>query len=109
MRTALNLAINREAITDKIRRVGDVPAYSIVPPGIANFPGGNVFAFKAWPYGKRIAQAKALMLQAGFGPDKRVQATYMIRSTAPGSYRAVAAAVQQMFALIYVDITIFAD
>src|SRR6185437_14946504 len=34
------------------------------------------------------------------------KATYMIRSTAAGSYRAVAAALQQMFALIHIDISI---
>ena len=45
------------------------------------------------------------MREAGFGPDKRLRTTYMIRSTAAGSYRAVAAALQQMFALIYIDIS----
>ena len=31
-------------------RTGDLPAYSIVPPGTANFPGGNSFDFKSMPY-----------------------------------------------------------
>src|SRR5580693_6523044 len=91
VRAALNMAINREVITDKIRRVGDVPAYNIVPPGIANFPCGNAFAFELVSYAQRIAQAQELMRQAGFGPDNRLKTTYIIRSTAPGSYRAVAA------------------
>ena len=46
VREAINLALNREAIAQRIRRVGDVPAYSLVPPSTANFPGGNSFAFK---------------------------------------------------------------
>ena len=46
------------------------------------------------------------MRKAGFGPDNRLRANYLIRSTAAGSYRAVAAALQQMLALIYVDISI---
>ncbi|HKD47763.1 MAG TPA: peptide ABC transporter substrate-binding protein [Rhizomicrobium sp.] len=106
VRRAINLAINREAITDKIIPVGYVPAYNLVPPGTANFPGGNAFDFKSMPYPARYAQAQALMRDAGFGPDKRLAATYQIRSTAAGSYRAVAAALQQMFALIYLDISI---
>lgn len=106
VRTALNLAINREAITGKIRRTGDVPAYHVVPPGIANYPGGGEFFFHDSPYAQRIAQAQALMRQAGYGPDKRLKTSYMIRATTAGSYRAVAAALQQMFAQVYIDITI---
>ncbi len=106
VRRAINLAINREAITDKIIRVGYVPAYNVVPPRTANFAAGNVFDFKSMDYDRRLAEARALMGQAGFGPDKRLRFSYMIRNTSPGYYRAVAAALQQMFAQIYLDITI---
>lgn len=106
VRTALNLAINREAITGKIRRLGETPAYHVVPPGIANYPGGGEFFFQDMPYAPRIARARDLMRQAGFGPDRRLKTSYMIRATTAGSYRAVAAALQQMFALVYIDITI---
>jgi oligopeptide transport system substrate-binding protein len=77
-----------------------------VPPNTANFPGGTAFDFKTMPYPDRTALAQQLMREAGFGPDKRLRTTYMIRSTAAGSYRAVAAALQQMFAVIYIDATI---
>ena len=106
VRTAMNLAINREAIAQKITRTGYMPAYNLVPPGTANFPGGNAFSFRNMNPGQRISQGQALMRQAGFGPDKRVEATYMIRATTAGTYRAVAAALQQMFALVYIDISI---
>ena len=106
VRRAINLSINREAITGRIIPVGYLPAYNLVPPGTANFPGGNALDFHDMPYPKRTAEAQRLMREAGFGPDKRLRATYMIRSTAAGSYRAVAAALQQMFALIYVDASI---
>ena len=106
VRRAINLSINREAITDKIIRVGDVPAYNIVPPGTANFPGGNFFDFRSTPYPARTTEAQRLMREAGFGPDNRLRTTYLIRSTAAGSGRAVAAALQQMFALVYIDASI---
>ena len=106
VRNALSLAINREMITDKIRRVGERPAYNIIPPGTANFPGGNLLPFHAMSYPERTAQAQTLMRAAGFGPDRRVKTTFLIRSTTAGSYRAAAAAMQQMLAQIYVDIAI---
>ena len=106
VRRAINLAINREAITGKIVPVGYLPAYNLVPPNTANFPGGNEFYFKSLPYPQRYAQAQALMRAAGFGPDNRLKATYLMRSTAAGYQRSVSAALQQMFALIYLDISI---
>ncbi len=90
----------------KIVPVGYVPAYNLVPPATANFPGGNAYDFKSLPYPARYAEAQRLMREAGFGPDNRLKATYLIRSTAAGSSRAVAAALQQMFALVYLDIAI---
>lgn len=106
VRRAINLAINREAITGKIVPVGYVPAYNLVPPNTANFPGGNAFDFKSMPYARRYDEARRLMREAGFGPGNRLKATYLIRSTSAGYYRAVAAALQQMFALIYLDISL---
>jgi oligopeptide transport system substrate-binding protein len=106
LRMALNLALNREAITERILRVGDVPAYCVVPPGVANYPGGNAFDFHAMPYPARIEKARALMREAGFSEKNRVKSTYLIRSTTPGGGRAVAAAIQQMLAQVWIDISI---
>jgi oligopeptide transport system substrate-binding protein len=106
VREALNLCLNREAIAQRIRRAGDVPAYSLVPPDIANFAHGNSFAFKTMPYPARIQRARDLMRAAGFSEKNRLDTTYLIRSTAPGPYRAVAAAIQQMMAQIHIHLTI---
>jgi len=106
VREAINLALNREAVARRIRRVGDTPAYNLVPPNMANFPGGNSFDFKSMPYSTRIERARALMRAAGFGDNNRLNTTYLIRSTAPGAGRAVAAAIQQMMAQIYINLSI---
>jgi len=106
VREAINLALNREAIAERIRRAGDLPAYNLVPPGTANFPGGNAFAFRALTYPRRIERARALMRSAGYDEHRRTNITYMIRSTAPGNQRAVAAAIQQMLALVYINAAI---
>jgi oligopeptide transport system substrate-binding protein len=106
VREAINLALNREIIAQRIRRVGDVPSYALVPPATANYPSGTQLAFKSMPYPARTERARALMRSAGFGEQNRLKTSFMIRSTAPGPYRAVAAAIQQMLALTYIDIAI---
>jgi oligopeptide transport system substrate-binding protein len=102
VREALNLAYDRETVSEKIIRLGQEPAYTIVPPGIANYPDGNALDFKSMAYPDRIKKAQGLMRAAGFGPDKRLATTYSI-STSPDARR-VAAAVQQMWKQIYVDV-----
>ena len=106
VREAINLALNREVIAQRIRRVGDVPAYALVPPGTANYPTGIRLAFKSMPQPARLERAQSLMRAAGYGEQRRLKTTFMIRSTAPGPYRSVAAAIQQMLSLAYIDITI---
>ncbi len=104
VREALNLGYDRETLTNVIYRLGEVPAYNIVPPGVANYPGGASFAFKDTPKAERIARAQALMRQAGYGPDKPLRTTYMT-SALPDARRA-AAAVQDMWKEIYIELEI---
>lgn len=106
VREAINLALNREAITGRVQRAGQVPAYSVVPPGIANYPHGTGLNFRAMPYPQRVERARSLMRAAGYDANHRLRSGYMIRATTPGIYRAIAAAIQQMLAQIFVDIII---
>nr|ACN58947.1 oligopeptide ABC transporter [uncultured bacterium BLR7] len=102
VRQALNLAYDRETVSEKIRRLGEPPAYTFVPPGIANYPYGNSLDFKELPYAERIKRAQGLMRQAGYSAEKRLKTTYSI-STSPDARRS-AAAIQQMWKEIYVDV-----
>lgn len=104
VREALNLAYNREVIAGKIRRIGEMPAYSMVPPGVANYPNAGAMDFKTQPYAARIARARALMAAAGYGPQHRLRLSYLT-STNPDQRRS-AALVQQMLSQIYIDMTI---
>jgi oligopeptide transport system substrate-binding protein len=109
VREAVSLALSREAISNKIRRVGEFPAYALIPPGIANYPGTGRLRFQSLSQDERVERGRALMRQAGFGPDKRVKTSFMLRNTAAGIGRAVAAAIQQMLAQVYIDVTIVAN
>lgn len=106
VRKALNLAINREAICNRVLRGAFVPAYNLVPPTTANYPGGVFLYFKDSPYPARLEEARALMRQAGFGPGNNLSTTMMIRATTAGAYRSASAALQQMLAQIYVNVSI---
>ncbi|MGN6517400.1 MAG: peptide ABC transporter substrate-binding protein [Rhizomicrobium sp.] len=104
LREALSLAYNREAIVYKIRRIGETPAYNMIPPGIANYPNVAALDFKSVPYAARLEKARALMREMGYGPQHPFHLVYAT-STNPDQRR-TAAVVQQMFKAIYIDMTI---
>ena len=104
IREALNLAYNRDAIVDKIMRLGEAPAYGLIPPGVAGYPARAAMAFRTEPYHERVKRAQALMKAAGFGPNHHLQLRYDI-STDPDGKRA-AAAMQAMMHAIYIDLEI---
>lgn len=102
VREALSLAMDRETIVNQIRRMGNPPAYSIVPPTIANYPGDAQLAYAHLPQPERVARAKELMEAAGYGPDHRLSIRLAVRSASADARRRPAA-IQQMWREIYVD------
>jgi oligopeptide transport system substrate-binding protein len=81
VRNALGMAIDRHFIADEILRAGFQPAYSLVPPGVANYPGGVRAAWADTPVEQRRAEARALLEAAGYGPDNPLQFEYTYRAT----------------------------
>jgi oligopeptide transport system substrate-binding protein len=106
VRRALNLAIDREAITQKILKLGEPAAYGIVPPGTANYPGNVGFDFLGKPFAARLAEARNLMRQAGYGPANRLTLAYA--TTISPDNRRLAAVLQAMLSQVYVKLTITA-
>jgi oligopeptide transport system substrate-binding protein len=104
IREAMNLAFNREVVTRRILQLGETPAYSVVPPNVANYPGGAMMPFRTMPFPQRIARAQALMRAAGYGPANRLTTT-LATSVDPDNRR-IAAAFQAMMKAIYVDVSI---
>jgi oligopeptide transport system substrate-binding protein len=68
VRRALSEAIDRDFITQKLQRAGQLPAYSFVPPGVANYAYGAQALWARESFPQRQIEAKALLAQAGFGP-----------------------------------------
>lgn len=69
VRKALSLAIDRSTITEKILGQGQLPAFSLTPPSVDGFelkrPASELMSKE-----ERIARAKTLLAEAGYGPDK---------------------------------------
>ena len=69
VRLAINMAIDREFIAGHLLRDGRVPAYTFVPPGIANYTPPTPPAWSTWAYERRQAEARRLMQTAGYTPE----------------------------------------
>jgi oligopeptide transport system substrate-binding protein len=104
VRKALNLAFDREIVTRNVLKLGDVPAYGLVPPGIANYPGGAAMDFKPMPAPARVNLARSLMQQAGYGPEHRLPLA--LETTHDPDNKRVAAVLQAMVKPIFIDLSI---
>ncbi|MET0275202.1 MAG: peptide ABC transporter substrate-binding protein, partial [Phenylobacterium sp.] len=66
VRRALSESIDREFITKKLLRAGQIPAYSFVPPTTAGYVKGPKLIWADKPLEQRQIEAKALLAQAGY-------------------------------------------
>jgi oligopeptide transport system substrate-binding protein len=65
LRRALSLVIDREKLAELVLRVGELPAYGWVPPGVNNYTSQS-FDYRAMPWPERVAEARRLYQQAGY-------------------------------------------
>ena len=81
VRQALSMAVDRDFITAKLLRGGQTPAYSFVPPGVANYASPPPPPWAAWPFERRHAEARRLLAQAGYGPGHPLRIEIKHRNT----------------------------
>ncbi len=104
VRRALNLVYDREAVTDKVLKRGERPAYAYVPPGVSGYGNGPELEFKAIAYPARLAQARKLMQDAGYGPFNKLTLTYLTPGNPDG--KRLAAVFQAMARQIHINVRI---
>jgi oligopeptide transport system substrate-binding protein len=75
VRQALSLAIDRDLIASKIIGGASKPAFSIVPPDTLGYNGGPVAGMFEADLATRLASARALLIAAGYGPNKPLSLT----------------------------------
>jgi oligopeptide transport system substrate-binding protein len=93
LRQALSMAIDREIITDKVTGAGEIPAYGWVPP----LPGyeGQKPDWALMTVEDRLAEARRLYAQAGYGPDKPLEVE--IRYNTSENHKRISLAVAAMW------------
>jgi len=98
VRKALNLAIDRKAITTSITKGGQIPALAFVPGGIADAAAGSDFRKVGGSYFKDndIATAKALLAQAGYPNGKGFPAFTFLYNISEAN-KTIAEAIQGMW------------
>ena len=94
LRQALSMAIDREAIVEKVTRRGEAPAYSWVPSGVNDY-GPVAFSYAPLSQAERNRLARRLYEEAGYSDDNplRVELRYNTSDT----HQRVALAVQAMW------------
>lgn len=70
LRQALSMAIDRTVLTRDVLRADQRPSYSVVTETIENGQYPDIrYDWSDWPRDKRIAKAKKLYAEAGYGPN----------------------------------------
>jgi oligopeptide transport system substrate-binding protein len=103
VREALALAIDREAIADKVTQGSFLPAYSWVPPGTPDYTT-QYLSFKDMPMPERIAKAKELLAGAGYTAEKPLKLEILYNTSE--NHKKIAIAIQDMWKQVGVDATL---
>lgn len=98
---ALGLAIDREVLVDKVRRLEETPAYSFVPPVIANYVKGAELDYRGRGMGDRIEEARRIMTGLGYSKEKPLRFELRYRSNATDPKTTVT--LQSMWKEIFVE------
>jgi len=90
LRQALSLAIDRQAIVEKITKSGETPAYTFVAPGLKTydlpFP-----AAKDMTQAQRDDLARKLVAEAGYGPGGKPLPVEILHATSESTRKIVVA------------------
>jgi oligopeptide transport system substrate-binding protein len=107
VRQALAMAVDRDFITRKLLRGGQSPAWSMVPPGTANYAFGAAPHWAGWSLEKRQTEARRLLAEAGYGPGNPLKLELKHRGSADPSLWAPA--VQADWRAIGANVTLQAN
>ncbi|MBV8343168.1 MAG: peptide ABC transporter substrate-binding protein, partial [Gammaproteobacteria bacterium] len=94
LRRALSLVIDREKLAQLVLRVGEVPAYGWVPPGVDDYTSQS-FDYRQLPLAARIGEAQRLYRESGYSRDKPL--AFELRYNAGEVHTKVAIAVASMW------------
>jgi oligopeptide transport system substrate-binding protein len=94
LRRALSMVIDRDKLVHSVLRVGELPAYGWIPPGVSHYTSQS-FDYRDRPMADRIAEARGLYAQAGYSAAKPLE--FELRYNAGEVHTKVAVAVASMW------------
>ena len=89
VRRALAMSIDREQLTSRVTKGGELPAYTFTPPETFGYSAKAGFYFNP-------SEARKLMFEAGYPDGKGFPVTELLYNTSEG-HRKIAVAIQQMW------------
>ena len=94
LRKALNLAIDRDILTEKVSQFGEIPTFNLIPPGTPDFPS-PIPEYAEWTQLQREQQARALYEQAGYSDNRPLDVE--LRYNTSENHRKIAVSVAAMW------------
>src|SRR6185503_14714761 len=95
-----SMAIDRDTLTVKVLRTGDLPATSFVPPATANYEPAQA-DFTGHPMTERLEAAQRLLKDAGYDAEHPLKLT--LSYTSNQDYRRLAVVIAAMWKRIGVE------
>jgi len=105
VRKALSMSVYREVIGPQILGTGEIPAYSWVPPGMANYAEPYTVEWKDLPYPEKVAEATALLEKAGFNADNPLE--LQLRYNTNENHKRVAVAIASMWKPLGIEVELY--
>ncbi|MDX7999053.1 oligopeptide ABC transporter substrate-binding protein OppA [Xenorhabdus sp. Reich] len=94
VRQALNLAVDRNVIADKVLGQGQKAAYTLLPPDTGGFSFQQP-DYVSWTQEQRIAKARELLNEAGFNQSNRLKFNLLYNTSE--AHKKIAIAVSSMW------------
>jgi oligopeptide transport system substrate-binding protein len=94
LRQALSMAVDREILTEKITKAGEIPAYGWVPPGVNNYSSQSL-DYAKMPKAERIKKAQQLYQEAGYSRGNPL--TVEIRYNTSENHKKIAVGISAMW------------
>lgn len=96
VRQALSLAMPRQAITENVTKAGQIPSYSLVPPGLAGYTGAEMAHGDS--YEKDLVRARELIVEAGYGPGGKKFPTIEVHYNTSDAHKDIAIVIADAWA-----------
>lgn len=94
LRRALNLAIDREILTEKVTQFGEIPTFNLVPPGLPDYTPPEP-EYSALTQAERVEEARRQYQLAGYSEDYPLEVE--LRYNTSENHRKIAVAVAAMW------------